>query len=141
MLPILELRGAIPLGIAVYNLSPQTAFFVSVLGNFTAALIILLVLPLIVDWLMAKSYFLNRFFTWLFERTRSKTIDKYIKYGYWALILFVAIPLPITGAWTGSVAAYIFNIPFKKSWWLILLGIIIAGLIMTFGTLGIKLII
>jgi uncharacterized membrane protein len=90
---------------------------------------------------MAKSYFLNRFFTWLFERTRSKTIDKYIKYGYWALILFVAIPLPITGAWTGSVAAYIFNIPFKKSWWLILLGIIIAGLIMTFGTLGIKLII
>jgi len=94
-------------------------------------------LPLIVDYLMAKSKLLNNFFTWLFTRTRSRTIDHYLKYGYWALVIFVAIPLPVTGVWTGAIAAYIFNIPFKKSWWLILLGIIMAGLIVTFATLGI----
>ncbi len=137
MLPFSELRGSIPIAITVYELSPFSAFFVSVLGNFLAALLILLILPLIVDYLMAKSKLLNNFFTWLFTRTRSRTIDHYLKYGYWALVIFVAIPLPVTGVWTGAIAAYIFNIPFKKSWWLILLGIIMAGLIVTFATLGI----
>lgn len=80
---------------------------------------------------------MKKFFNWLFNRTRKKTQAKIEKYGSLALILFVAIPLPYTGAWTGSLAAWLFGIPFKKSILNIFIGILIAGIIVTVTTLSV----
>ena len=77
------------------------------------------------------------FFNWFCPRPRHKFTGKYQRWGELALVIFVAIPLPMTGAWTGSVAAFIFGIPKKRSLTLISLGIMIAGVIVTLATLGI----
>ena len=86
---------------------------------------------------MSKSKFFNRFFTYLFERTRKKHNGKFEKWGALALITFVAIPLPVTGGWSGALAAFVFGIPFKKALPLIFLGVIIAGAIVTGLSLGV----
>ncbi|MEJ2494639.1 MAG: small multi-drug export protein, partial [Ignavibacteriaceae bacterium] len=94
--------------------------------------------PKISQWLMVKSKLMNKFLTWLFERTRKKTKDKIEKYGDLALIIFVAIPLPNTGAWTGALAAWLFGIPFKKAVPNIFYGVLIAGAVVTLITTGLK---
>jgi len=66
------------------------------------------------EFLMKKFAFANRFFTWLFQRTQAKITASYKKYSCWALALFVAVPLPFTGAWTGSIAAYLLRLSKKK---------------------------
>jgi uncharacterized membrane protein len=87
---------------------------------------------------MKRSKLMNRFLNWLYNRTRRKTRAKIEKYGAWALISFVAIPLPYTGAWTGALAAWLFDIPAKKAVPYIIIGILIAGIIVTAVTLGLK---
>ena len=79
---------------------------------------------------------MNKFLNWLFERTRKKTKDKIEKYGDLALIIFVAIPLPNTGAWTGTLAAWLFGIPMKRALLNIFYGVLIAGVIVTMITSG-----
>ena len=78
----------------------------------------------------------NEFFSWLFERTRKKFEGKYNKWGKLALVIFVAIPLPVTGAWTGSVAAWLFNFKYWESILLILLGVCISGVVVSLISLG-----
>ena len=99
--PIGELRASIPLGLTVFHQPIWIVFIVSVIGNIIPPMFILWLFPKVSKWLMANSKLMNRFLTWLFERTRKKTKDKIDKYGNLALIIFVAIPLPNTGAWTG----------------------------------------
>ena len=135
--PIGELRASIPLGISVYNLPVWLVFIVSVIGNTIPPIFILWLFPKISDWLMEHSKLMNRFLTWLFERTRKKAHDKIEKYGDLALIIFVGIPLPNTGAWTGALAAWLFGIPMKKAMPNIFYGVIIAGIIVTAITKGI----
>ncbi|MCK4805823.1 MAG: small multi-drug export protein, partial [Candidatus Pacebacteria bacterium] len=78
-------------------------------------------------------------FNWLFERTRKKTENSFNKWGKWALVVFVAIPLPFTGVWTGSIAAFLFGVKYKNAFWLISLGALLAGiLVMTLTLLGIN---
>ncbi len=137
-LPIAELRAAIPVGLTVFDLSVVTTFVYAVIGNMIPVVILVWGLNSGSRWLMKRFYFFNRFFTWLFERTRRQHSRKFEKYGALALISFVAIPLPITGGWTGSVAAFVFGIPPKKSLPLISIGVVIAGLIMTIITLGVS---
>jgi len=72
----------------------------------------------------------------LFERTRRKLNGRVEKYGYWALTLFVAIPLPVTGAWTGTLAAFVFGLPKKASFIAIFIGVCISATIVTLVTLG-----
>jgi uncharacterized membrane protein len=136
MLPISELRGAIPVALGVYHLSPLSAFTWSVLGNLVPVIFLLWLLEPCSNYLSHHFYFFNRFFAWLFERTRRKHNHRFEVWGALALITFVAIPLPMTGGWTGAVAAFVFGIPFKKALPLIFLGIIIAGLIVTLVSLG-----
>ena len=134
----MELRGSIPLAIEIYGLSPWSAYLWSVLGNITPIIFIILFLNKLSDYLIHNVYFFNRFFIWLFERTRSN-FDKKLK--YWdelALFVFVAIPLPMTGVWAGTAAAFIFGIKLKKSFPLIVLGSAAAGLIVLFLTLGVS---
>ena len=127
-LPISELRGAIPLGL--YLKEPLLkVFFLSILGNIIPVIPILYLLQPVSEKLR-KFKLWNRFFDWLFERTKKKSslIEKYEVIG---LALFVAIPLPITGAWTGCVAASLFKIRFRYALISILLGIFIAAIIVT----------
>jgi len=138
ILPIFELRGAIPIAIGVYNMSVFSAFFWAVLGNIIPVIFILLGLDLLINkFLIHRIYFFNRFFSWLFERTRKKHSKKFERFEELALILLVAIPLPFTGAWTGALAAFVFGIPVKKAFLLITLGVLIAGIVVSLATVGI----
>ena len=137
MLPISELRGAIPVAIGVYNLNPAEAYFIAVVGNMVPVIFILKYINPVSKYLMSKSKFFNKFFTYLFERTRKKHNGKFEKWGALALITFVAIPLPVTGGWSGALAAFVFGVPFKKALPLIFLGVIIAGIIVTGLSLGV----
>jgi len=135
--PIGELRASIPLGLTVFHQPVWIVFIVSVIGNIIPPVFILWLFPKIATWLMNNSELMNKFLTWLFERTRKKTQDKIEKYGNLALIIFVAIPLPNTGAWTGALAAWLFGIPFKKAILNIFYGVLIAGVVVTIITAGV----
>ena len=131
MIPITELRASIPIGMTIFDLSAFSAFFFSVLGDAIPMFFIIWLLPAISSWSMKKWKTADKFFTWLFARTRKKFEKKYYTYGEIALMIFVAIPLPVTGAWTGAVASFLFGIPKKRSAIFISAGIIIAGIIVT----------
>jgi len=135
-LPILELRGGIPLAMGLYSMSPTKSFLLSVVGNTIPVLIMLKFLPLVEEELR-KIKTMDRFFEWTFERIRQKVKGKLEKYGIIGLIPFVAIPLPVTGAWTGIAAAYIFDLRYFESLLAIFIGIIIAGTLVTLSLLGI----
>ncbi len=134
-LPVSELRGAIPYAIKVGAIPWHEAYIMAVIGNFLPVIPILLLLGRVSRWLMQYSIW-NKFFTWLFNRTRvrGRMIERFEILG---LIMFVAIPLPVTGAWTGCVAAYLFGIPLKKAVPAIITGILIAGTVVTLATLGV----
>ena len=134
-LPITELRGAIPLALTIYKMSVFPTYIFAVLGNIVPAIFLLLYLKLFSDFLCRWCLF-SMFFEWLFKRTRRHE-EKYEKYGALFLLFFVAIPLPGTGAWTGSVAAFVFGIRFWYAFPTIVGGVMIAGIIVTLTSLGI----
>ncbi len=136
MTPIGELRAAIPLALTVYKMSVIKAFFWSVLGNIIPVFFLVFFLEKIANFAYYHSRLAHKFLSWLFKRTRKKHSYKFEVFEEVALILFVAIPLPMTGAWSGALAAFVFGIPPKKSIPLIFLGIIIAGIIVTILTKG-----
>ncbi|MFH1007694.1 MAG: small multi-drug export protein [Candidatus Latescibacterota bacterium] len=139
MLPIAELRGAIPWALASAPLGGglgwQEAYLYAVIGNFLPVIPMLLLLEPLSSRLRRFRFF-DRLFTWLFARTRmrGKLIERYEALG---LILFVGIPLPVTGAWTGTVAAFLFGIPPKRALPAILAGILLAGVVVTLASLGV----
>ncbi len=137
MLPVSELRGAIPVAIGIYNLDPIIVYIIAVIGNIIPVIFILKYIEPVSKFLMSRFKLFNTFFTHLFEHTRRKHNGKFEKYGALALITFVAIPLPITGGYSGAVAAFVFGIPFKKALPLIFLGVMIAGVIVTGLSLGV----
>ncbi len=132
-LPISELRGGIPLALS-FGFSYTKAFWLAVLGNSVIIIPILLLLESASKFLMRWNIF-NRYFNWLFARTR-KHSDKVEKYGAIGLILFVGIPLPMTGAWTGCIAAYLFGIKFRHALPSILMGVLLAGVIVLLTCMG-----
>lgn len=136
LLPVSELRGAIPLGLLVMKQPLLKTYLIAVLGNITPVVPLLLLLEPISNKLR-KFRWWAKFFDWLFSRTRkrAKVVERFEALG---LILFVCIPLPITGAWTGCVAATLFKIRFKLAFLSIGIGVMIAGLIVTLLTVGIK---
>lgn len=136
MAPISELRGAIPVGVTVLELPFWEVFVVSIIGNLIPVMIILLFLKPVVNFLSSNFGICDKFFSWLFSRTRKKTEKWILKYEEIALVLLVAIPLPVTGGWTGSIAAFLFNIPFRIAFPLISLGVLIAGGIVSGLTLA-----
>lgn len=136
MIPIAELRAALPIALTAYQLPIWEAFVLSVIGNMIPVFIILWLIEPVSKFLRRWKVF-NRFFNWLFDRTRRKFYDKHAKWGDLALVIFVAIPLPATGAWTGSLAAWLFGIPMRRAVPLILTGVVIAGIIVGLLSLGI----
>jgi uncharacterized membrane protein len=134
MTPIFELRGAIPLGIH-FGLNPLTIFALAIVGNLIPIFPVLYFLEKGTD-LLRKTKLGDRFFIWLFERTRKKS-EIVEKYEWWGLMLFVAIPLPGTGAWSGCVAAHVMGLNKFKSFFPIALGVLIAGIIVSTASFGI----
>lgn len=128
-MPIIELRYSIPFGILWLKEPLLKTYLLSVAGNMLPVIPILLFLRPVSERLR-KFRLWSKFFDWLFERARKKgeLVEKYEALG---LILFVAIPLPVTGAWTGSIVATLFKIRLRYAFSCIFLGVAIAGLIMT----------
>jgi len=129
MIPIIELRGSIPIAILLFKLPWPEAVMLSVLGNMIPIPLILLLM----DWffaLISKSKTGEKITHWLFARTRrkGKSIEKYEAIG---LAIFVGIPLPGTGAWTGAFAANIFGIKFWRSMLFIFFGVLMAAAVVT----------
>lgn len=133
MLPILEVRGAIPFGIGVLGMSTIQAFLWAVLGNITIVAILLTFLDPVTKFLMKHSKWFNNFLTKLFHKTRHKHSLRFNELGAIFLITFVAIPLPVTGAWTGSLLAYLFGVRFWPALILISIGIIGAATLISVG--------
>ena len=134
-LPISELRGAIPLAL-YWGMPMGKAFLLSVLGNIIPIVPFLFLLEP-VSTRLRKFKIWSRFFDWVFERTkkRADTVQKYEALG---LAIFVAIPLPMTGAWSGVIAASLFKIRFRYAFIAIVAGVVGAGIIVSFlCTLGI----
>lgn len=134
MVPVIELRGAIPIGVGA-GLNLWLAIGVSIVGNLVPVPFIIIFIKKIFAWLRTKSEKLNGLVTRLEKRAESKsaTVERY---AFWGLFILVAIPLPGTGAWTGALVAAMLEMPLKKAFPAILLGVVGAGVIVSFVTYG-----
>lgn len=133
MLPIIELRGAIPVGVLL-GLSPIEAATAAVIGNLIPVPALVYLLEPVQRRLSDRYEIFARFFDWLFARTRRKHGESYRRFKDVALVLFVAVPLPGTGAWTGAAAAYVFDIKGHRALGLISIGVLLAAVTVTVFT-------
>ena len=130
MLPIIECRGAIPLGWVLELPWWQTALF-SIAGNLLPVPFILLLIRAVLNWMRkSRVKFFSGIAAWL-DRKIEKHKGTIQKYSYWGLVLFVAVPLPGTGAWTGTLIASVLGLEPKKSFLAATLGVLGATTIMT----------
>ena len=134
MLPVVELRGGIPFGVAA-GLPVWAAFIAAGLGNLIPVPFIIVYIRRILQWMREKIPRLNRLVDAL-ERKAHLKGQKVTKYKYLGLMILVAIPLPGTGAWTGSLAAAFLDMPLRRAIPSIIAGVLIAGLAIGFLTHG-----
>lgn len=125
IMPFFELRGALPMAISLYDMPFWEAFWLSVAGNLLPVLPLLVLFRPLSGWMMRFSWY-RKFYHWLYLRTMKKS-SSVEKFGAIGLVIFTAIPLPTTGAWSACVAASLFDIKMKYSFPAIALGVIIAG--------------
>ena len=134
MVPVIELRGAIPIGVGA-GLSPWVAIGVSIVGNLVPVPFIIIFIKKIFAWLRKISQKLDGLVTRLEKRAEKKS-ETVQKYAFWGLFILVAIPLPGTGAWTGALVAAMLEMPLKKAFPAILLGVLGAAVIVSFVPYG-----
>lgn len=135
ILPVIELRGAIPMAFAL-GLPWWQAYLISVLGNLLPVPFILLLINLVIKWMSSsKVTFFNKIANFLLKKVE-KNRERIEKYSFWGLFLFVAIPLPMTGAWTGSLVAAVVGVKPLKAFLSALLGVLLAGVIVTLIVYG-----
>lgn len=135
MVPLVELRGAVPYAIAM-GLPVLPSYIIAIIGNMVPMPFIFFFARKVLEWGKDKPV-IGRFFTFCLEKGHKggeKLKEKAGKGLYWALFLFVGIPLPGTGAWTGTLAASILDMDFKKSVRAVVCGVVLAGIIMGLGT-------
>ncbi len=138
MVPLIEIRGAVPYGLA-RGLDPMILYPVCILGNMLPVPIIFFFARRVLEWGKDKK-FIGKFFTFCLEKGHkggTKLQEKAGRGLYWALFIFVGIPLPGTGAWTGTLASSILDMDFKKSVIAVMTGVVLAGIIMGLGTASI----
>ena len=138
MVPLIEIRGAMPYAVG-FELPLVPSIIVAVIGNMLPVPFIFLFARKVLVWGKDKKV-IGKFFTWCLEKGEKGGKKLEAKAGrglYWALFLFVGIPLPGTGAWTGTLAASILNMDFKKSTLAVMCGVLLAGAIMLLGSLGV----
>lgn len=135
MIPVVELRGAIPVGYA-NDLDMWLVIALSIIGNMLPVPLIILFIRQIFKW-MRK---VNKKFAKIVDKMEAKAAkhqDKVTKYGFWGLLILVAIPLPGTGAWTGALVAAMMEIRLKTALPAIFLGVILAAVVVAFVTYGV----
>lgn len=132
MIPLIECRGAIPFGMLVLNMPLWEVLPIAILGNIIPVPFILLLIRPVINWLKTTRLF-SPLAHWI-ERKADRKKEKVLKYSKWGLFLFVAIPIPGTGAWTGALVAAILNLRVRSAFFTILFGMITAALIMTIGS-------
>lgn len=134
MLPLIELRGAVPIaaamGLPFYLYAP-----IAIIGNLIPVPFILLFIPKILDWL-AKFHAFEGIVTWV-RKKADKHSERILKGAFLGLCLFVLIPLPGTGAWTGALVASLFDLPKRRSMLAITLGVLGCAVIMTLASEGV----
>jgi len=135
VLPISELRGGIPLGILEYHLDPLLVFCIAVIANALIFFPIFFVLRLFYDKLLYRIPLFDKYLDSLRKRGKPKVE----KYGFWGLFLFVAVPLPLTGAYTGTILAWLLGMDWRKAFPAVGLGVIVAGVAVLLITLLIEL--
>jgi uncharacterized membrane protein len=136
MLPIIELRGAIPLG-AWLELPWWLSYLLAIVGNMLPVPFILLFINRFIAWMSrSRVKFFNKIGTWLSNKAE-KNRERIEKYSFWGVCLFVAVPLPVTGAWTGSLVAATIGMKWWKALLSCLIGVMIAGVIMTLASYGV----
>jgi uncharacterized membrane protein len=143
MVPIVELRGAIPIALDGFHLALIPSFLVSIIGNMIPVPIIYLFARKVLEWGKDKRL-IGKFCTWCLtkgERAGNKLQKSIGKKGtFVALLLFVGVPIPGTGAWTGTLAASFLDLDFKKTVIAVMCGVMLAGIIMaifSYGLLGV----
>ena len=143
MVPLIELRGAIPYAIGFiengYNLNLALCYVIAIVGNMIPVPIIFFFARKVLEWGADKPV-IGKLFTFFLEKGHKggqKLQEKAGRGLFWALFLFVGIPLPGTGAWTGTLAASILDMDFKESVIAVLLGVILAGIIMGLVSAGV----
>ena len=132
VLPISELRGGIPLGISL-GLDPLFTFFLAIIANSVIFFPIFFALRLFYDKILFRIPLFNKYL----DNLRKRGKPKVEKYGFWGLTLFVAIPLPITGAYTGTILAWLLGMDWRKAFPAVGFGVIVAGVVVLLITLGV----
>ena len=137
MVPLIELRGGVPIGTVTFKLPAHWVLPLCMIGNMLPVPVIFFFAKKVLVWGSDKKY-IGKFFTWCLEKGRHGGEKLKAKAGrgmFIALLLFVGIPLPGTGAWTGTLAASMLDLDFKKSILAVMCGVLLAGLIMTIPSL------
>ena len=134
MVPVIELRGAIPIGVGM-GLSPLAALGISIVGNLVPVPFIILFIRKIFQWMRRHIPRLDGLVGRM-ERKADKHRDLVLRWEFWGLLILVAIPLPGTGAWTGALVAALMDLRMKKAFPAISVGVVIAGIIVTGITCG-----
>ncbi|MCK4634769.1 MAG: small multi-drug export protein [Candidatus Aenigmarchaeota archaeon] len=134
-LPTLELRASIPYGVYILELPILQVFLISILSNILVGIIVFLLLIKLTNYFL-KYQFFSRIYNKIVLRVQRKTKKHIDKYGLLGLVLFIAIPLPGSGSWTGALAAYVFGIKFKSFILANIIGVIIAGILVSLAVLG-----
>ncbi len=138
LMPILELRGGL-IAASLIGLDPVRSYIISIIGNVIPVPFILLFINAILDWMReSKIKFFNSIVAWL-DKKVEKHKGQIEKYGFWGLVMFVGIPLPGTGAWTGCLIASCLHMDRKKAFIAAMIGVFMASIIMmivSFGVIG-----
>lgn len=134
LMPIIECRGAIPYGI-FSGMDLTSVVIISFIGNIFPVPFILLLMKKIEDIIIRQNNILKKIFVKYIENLRKRSKKTIEKYGFYGLIIFIAIPLPGTGAWTGSIVAHIFGVKLKHAILAIFIGVAIAVFITTITTI------
>ena len=135
MVPVIELRGAIPFGV-VAGLSVPMAFAIAVIGNLLPIPVLVVFTRKVFEWLRTKSQWLDNIVKRL-ESKAEKNKEVVLRYQFWGLMILVAIPLPGTGACTGALVAAMMDMRLKRAMPAIIVGVLVAGVIVTGITYGV----
>ena len=135
VLPIFELRAGIPLGILIYELDPLLIFCIAVIANTLIFFPVFFGLRLLYDKLLYRIPLFDKYLDNL--RRRGKPVVE--KHGFWGLCLFVAVPLPLTGAYTGTILAWLLGITWRRAFLAVAVGVLVAGVVILSITLLIRL--
>ena len=136
ILPILELRGGL-IAAALLGLNPVSSYIISIIGNLIPVPFILLLMNKILEKMRSSKIKIFNKFACFLDKKVEKNKEKIEKFGYWGIILFVGIPLPGTGAWTGSMIASVLELDKKKTFGAVIIGIFMASIIMMLLSFGI----